>query len=435
MRRSVFTEDHEAFRETVRDFIAKEVTPEFPEWEKAGQAPRDFYRKLGELGVFGISVPVEYGGAGETSIKYEAVISEETARAAVTFGGSGVHVGLCLGYLMRYATEEQKHRWMPDFVSGETMYAIAMTEPGTGSDLAGMSTRAELSDDGTHYVLNGAKTFITGGVQADRVLVVCRTSPAPEDNRRIGLSILVVDAHAEGFAVGRKLDKIGMRTSDTAELSFSDVEVPVEDLLGDEGQAFSYLSENLVKERLVIGIGAASTATAAIRFALDYVKERQVFGKPVASFQNTKFVLAECAAEVEAAAGDGGPGHGPVRRGRADAGRRVEAEGVRHRDGGPGHRQVPSAARRLRLHARVPDRPPVRRHPRQPDLRRHERGPEDRHRQVARPVTCPVRTGPPGSGDAACVAGAGRACRVGVERVAHSTSWRGSPHSVSWAWK
>ncbi|MYW69866.1 acyl-CoA dehydrogenase [Streptomyces sp. SID8379] len=300
MRRTVFTEDHEAFRETVRDFIAKEVTPEFPEWEKAGRAPRDFYRKLGELGVFGISVPAEYGGAGETSIKYEAVISEETARAAVTFGGSGVHVGLCLGYLMRYATEEQKHRWMPDFISGETMYAIAMTEPGTGSDLAGMSTRAELSADGTHYVLNGAKTFITGGVQADRVIVVCRTSPAPAENRRLGLSLLVVDAHAEGYAVGRKLDKIGMRTSDTAELSFSDVKVPVGDLLGEEGKAFSYLSENLVKERLVIGIGAAASATAAIRFAVDYVKERQVFGKPVASFQNTKFVLAECAAEVEA---------------------------------------------------------------------------------------------------------------------------------------
>ncbi|NGO74143.1 acyl-CoA dehydrogenase [Streptomyces sp. YC504] len=300
MRRSVFNEDHEAFRETVRDFIAKEVTPEFPEWEKAGLAPRDLYRKLGELGIYGISVPVEYGGAGETSIKYEAVISEETARAAVTFGSSGVHVGLCLGYLLRYATEEQLHRWMPDFISGEAMYAIAMTEPGTGSDLAGMSTRAELSADGTHYVLNGAKTFITGGVQADRVLVVCRTSPAPADNRRHGLSILVVDAQAEGYAVGRKLDKIGMRTSDTAELSFSDVKVPVGDLLGKEGQAFSYLSENLVKERLVIGINAASTATAAIRFALDYVKERQVFGKPVASFQNTKFVLAECAAEVEA---------------------------------------------------------------------------------------------------------------------------------------
>ncbi|WP_405904159.1 acyl-CoA dehydrogenase family protein [Streptomyces sp. NBC_00656] len=300
MQRSVFNEDHEAFRETIRDFVAKEVTPFYPDWEKAGHAPRDFYNKLGELGVFGIEVPQEYGGAGETSIKYETVIIEETARAAVTFGASGVHTGLCLGYLMRYASEEQKHRWMPAFISGEAMYAIAMTEPGTGSDLAGMSTHAKLSEDGTHYVLNGAKTFITGGVQADRVLVVCRTSPAPEENRRLGLTILNVDAHADGFAVGRKLEKIGMRASDTAELSFSDVKVPVEEVLGEEGKAFLYLSENLVKERLVIGIGAAATATAAINFAIDYTKERQVFGKPVASFQNTKFVLAECAAEVEA---------------------------------------------------------------------------------------------------------------------------------------
>ncbi|MFJ8861813.1 acyl-CoA dehydrogenase family protein [Streptomyces sp. NPDC102451] len=300
MQRSVFNEDHEAFRKTVRDFIAKEVTPFYPDWERAGHAPREFYNKLGELGVFGIEVPQEYGGAGETSIKYETVIIEETARAAVTFGASGVHTGLCLGYVMRYATEEQKHRWLPPFMSGESMYAIAMTEPGTGSDLAGMSTRAELSEDGTHYVLNGAKTFITGGVQADRVLVVCRTSPAPEENRRLGLTILNVDAHAEGFAVGRKLEKIGMKASDTAELSFTDVKVPVEEVLGEEGRAFLYLSENLVKERLVIGISAAATATAAIGFAIDYTKERQVFGKPVASFQNTKFVLAECAAETEA---------------------------------------------------------------------------------------------------------------------------------------
>ncbi|MFE5915030.1 acyl-CoA dehydrogenase family protein [Streptomyces wedmorensis] len=300
MRRSVFNEDHEAFRETIRDFISKEVAPEFHEWEQTGHAPRDFYYKLGELGVFGMEVPEEYGGAGETSIKYEAVIIEETARAAVTFGSAGVHTGLCLGYLMRYATEEQKHRWLPPFMSGETMYAVAMTEPGTGSDLAGMKTQAKLSEDGTHYVLNGAKTFITGGVQADRVLVVCRTSPAPEENRRLGLSILVVDARAEGYSVGRKLEKIGMKSSDTAELAFTDVKVPVEDMLGEEGQAFRYLSENLVKERLVIGIGAAASARAAIGFAIEYTKQRQVFGKPVASFQNTKFVLAECAAELEA---------------------------------------------------------------------------------------------------------------------------------------
>ncbi|MFF1839080.1 acyl-CoA dehydrogenase family protein [Streptomyces sp. NPDC058231] len=300
MRRDLFNEDHEAFRQTIREFIANEVTPFFHAWEKAGHPPRDFYNKLGELGIFGIEVPEEYGGAGETTIKYETVIADETARAAVSFGGSAVHSGLCLGYLTRYATKEQKQRWLPKFVSGEAMYAIAMTEPGTGSDLAGMATNAKLSDDGTHYILNGAKTFITGGMLADRVLVVCRTSPAPAENRRLGLTILNVDAHAAGFTIGRKLDKIGLKISDTAELSFADVKVPVEDVLGEESKAFFYLGENLVKERLVIGISAAATATAAISFAIDYTKDRQVFSKPVASFQNTKFVLAECAAETEA---------------------------------------------------------------------------------------------------------------------------------------
>jgi alkylation response protein AidB-like acyl-CoA dehydrogenase len=300
MRRTVYTQDHEAFRETIRDFIAKEVSPCFHEWEQAGHPPRDFYLKLGELGVFGIEVPEEYGGAGQRTIKYEAVIGEETARAGVSFGASGIHTALCLGYLLRYATEEQKRRWLPQFVSGETMYAIAMTEPGTGSDLAGMTTHAKLSQDGTHWILNGAKTFITGGVLADRVLVVCRTSPAPADNRRQGLSILVVDTASEGYAVGRKLEKIGLKTSDTAELSFSDVKVPTENLLGEEGQAFFYLADNLVRERLFIGLQSAATAAAAIEFTLDYTRERRVFGQPVSAFQNTKFVLAECAAELEA---------------------------------------------------------------------------------------------------------------------------------------
>ncbi|PWI45423.1 acyl-CoA dehydrogenase family protein [Streptomyces sp. ICBB 8177] len=301
MRRTVFNEDHEAFRSTIRDFIATEVVPVYPEWEQAGHAPRDFYYKLGELGVFGIEVPEEYGGAGETSFKFNAVISEECARAGVSFGGSSVHTALCLPYLLKYANDEQKKRWLPKFVTGEMMTAIAMTEPGTGSDLAGMKTTARLSQDGTHYVLNGAKTFITGGVLADRVLVCCRTSaPTPED-RRGGISILVVDTRSEGYAVGRKLEKLGLKSSDTAELSFTDVKVPVEDLLGEEGKAFEYLTHNLPQERLGIALGAYAQASAAIRFATEYVRERTVFGKPVAGFQNTKFVLADCKAEVDAA--------------------------------------------------------------------------------------------------------------------------------------
>ncbi|KEF03894.1 MULTISPECIES: acyl-CoA dehydrogenase family protein [Streptomyces] len=317
MRRTVFNEDHEAFRETIRAFIAAEVVPVYDEWMQAGQAPRDFYKKLGELGVFGIEVPEEYGGAGETSFKFNAVITEECARAGVSFGGSGVHTALCLPYFLKYATEEQKRRWLPPFVSGDMMTAIAMTEPGTGSDLAGMKTTAKLSEDGTHYVLNGAKTFITGGVLADRVIVCARTAPptrrpattpdglrsaqeAPREDRRGGITLLVVDTTSEGYAVGRKLDKLGLKTSDTAELSFTDVKVTVEDRLGEEGKAFSYLGQNLPQERLGIAVSAYAQAAAAVRFATEYVQEREVFGKSVASFQNTKFVLADCKAEVDA---------------------------------------------------------------------------------------------------------------------------------------
>jgi acyl-CoA dehydrogenase len=301
MRRTVFNEDHEAFRQVLRDFIEAEVTPHYQEWYDAGIVPRDFYYKLAELGLFGIEVPEEYGGAGLTSFKYSALETEELARAGVSFGGSGVHVALCLPYIMKLATEEQKKRWLPKFISGEMMFAIAMTEPGTGSDLAGMKTTAKLSADGSHYVLNGAKTFITGGVHADRVIVCARTAPAKEDDRRFGISLLVVDTKAEGYTVGRKLDKLGLKVSDTAELSFQDVKVPAEDLLGEEHKGFSYLGQNLPQERLSIAYGAYSQAAAAVEFAKKYTQERNIFGKPVASFQNTKFELAACKAEVDAA--------------------------------------------------------------------------------------------------------------------------------------
>ncbi|MFT4084681.1 MAG: acyl-CoA dehydrogenase family protein [Nocardioides sp.] len=301
MRRTVFNEDHEAFRSTLRAFIAAEVVPHHEEWLAAGIVPKEFYRKLAELGLFGIEVPEEYGGAGISSFKYAAIQYEETARAGVSFGGSGVHVALCLPYLLGLGTREQLASWMPPFVSGETMYAIAMTEPGTGSDLAGMRTTAKLSEDGEHYVLNGAKTFITGGVNADRVIVCARTSAAKEDDRRYGISLLVVDTTLPGYQVGRKLDKLGLRTSDTAELSFTDVRVPRFNLLGEENQGFSYLGRNLPQERLGIAYGAYAQAMAAVRFAVEYTKQRTVFGHTVASFQNTKFELAACQAKVDAA--------------------------------------------------------------------------------------------------------------------------------------
>ncbi|MCX2963495.1 acyl-CoA dehydrogenase family protein [Gordonia aquimaris] len=300
MQRTVFNDDHETFRKTLRDFIAKEVVLHYHDWEKQGHPPRNFYNRLGELGVLGIEAPEEFGGGGIKDFTYSMVIAEETSAAGVTFGSYSVHSNLILPYLMEYGTDEQKHRWLPGFCSGDIMFAIAMTEPGTGSDLANISTTATLSEDGSHYVLDGAKTFITGGALADRVLVVCRTSPFDADNRRSGLSILVVDTTSEGFSVGRKLEKIGLKASDTAELAFSSVRVPVEDRLGDEGAGFSYLTHNLAQERLTIAVGASATAAAAVQHALAYTTERDVFGKPVSSFQNTKFVLAECSTEVEA---------------------------------------------------------------------------------------------------------------------------------------
>ncbi|WP_330182090.1 acyl-CoA dehydrogenase family protein [Nocardia sp. NBC_01503] len=301
MQRTVFDADHDAFRKTVRSFIESEVAPHYDEWYEAGIVPREFYYKLAELGIFGIEVPEEFGGAGIESFKFQTILIEECARAAVSFGGSSVHVGLCLPYLKMLATQEQKERMLPGFVSGEIMFAIAMTEPGTGSDLAGMRTTAKLSADGTHYVLNGSKTFITGGVHADRVIVCARTAAPLENDRRHGISLFLVDTKSPGYVVGRKLDKLGLKTSDTAELNFTDVKVPVADLLGEENKGFSYLGLNLPQERLSIAVGAYAQATAAIAFAKEYTKQRNVFGQPVASFQNTKFELAACQAEVDAA--------------------------------------------------------------------------------------------------------------------------------------
>jgi acyl-CoA dehydrogenase len=299
MQRTVYTEEHKTFRKIVREFISKEVVPFRAEWDAAGFVPHDLYRKLGDLGATGFDIPEAFGGAGPTSYKYQAILTEEAAHAAVSLGNYTVSTGIVLPYLLNIANDEQKQRWLPGIATGETLLAIAMTEPGTGSDLAGI--RSTAVRDGEHYVLNGAKTFITGASQADLVIVVARTAPASADNRRAGLSLLVVDTTSDGFQVGRRLDKIGLKSSDTCELSFTDVRVPVENLLGDEGKAFGYLGQNLPRERLAIAVEAYAAAAAAVDFTRDYVRDRTVFGHPVAEFQNTKFVLAECATEVTAA--------------------------------------------------------------------------------------------------------------------------------------
>jgi acyl-CoA dehydrogenase len=298
VRRDLFSEDHESFRELARDFVDKEVAPHYPDWEKAGRMPREVFEHMGSLGMLGVAIPEEYGGAGIDDYRYNVVLQEEAARAMVTLSTVRTQLEVILPYFLHYANDEQRQRWFPGLAAGTLLTAIAMTEPGTGSDLAGMRTTAVR--DGDEYVVNGAKTFITGGIQADLVIVVARTSTDPE-NRRRGLTLLVVEDGTPGFTRGRELEKMGCKVQDTAELSFEDVRVPVANRLGEEGEAFGYLGHNLPQERLTVAVGSVSQARSAVNATIDYVKDRKAFGTPVASFQNTKFELAACSTEVEAA--------------------------------------------------------------------------------------------------------------------------------------
>ena len=281
----------------IRDYLTREVVPVFDDWLTEGIVPRKFFRDLGNLGVIGMSMPPEYGGGGQEDFTYNAILGEEAAAALVSLGSLRVHLDIVLPYFRSYADQSQRDRWFPGLTSGELITSIAMTEPGTGSDLAGMSTTAVR--DGEDYILNGAKTFITGGAQADLVVVVARTS-RDEQNRRNGLSLLVVEDGMPGFVKGRNLAKIGLKVQDTVELSFTDVRVPAANLLGEEGKGFSYLGSNLPQERLTIAVNALASARAAVDTTVTYVKDRRVFGKPVSQFQNTKFELAAVATEVEA---------------------------------------------------------------------------------------------------------------------------------------
>ena len=298
LRGAVFTAEQEEFRRLIREFTEREIVPRYGDWEQAGEVPRSFFRKLGEIGVMGMAIPEKYGGSGDPDYRFNVILQEEASRAFVTMGTARTQLDVILPYFLAYCSEDQRARWFPGMASGELLTAIAMTEPGTGSDLAGIRSRAVR--DGDAYVLNGAKTFITGGLLADLVIVVARTSDTSAGDRRSGLTLLVVEDGMPGFAKGRKLDKIGLRVQDTAELSFTDVRVPVANRLGEEGAAFGYLGHNLPQERMTIAVGSVAQARAAVDAAVSYVSSRQVFGKPLASFQNTKFELAACATEVEA---------------------------------------------------------------------------------------------------------------------------------------
>ena len=278
--------------------MEKEVVPAYPEWEKAGRMPRDVFKQMGALGMLGMAIPEEHGGAGIPDYRYNVVLQEEAARALVTLSTVRTQLEVILPYFLHYANEEQRKRWFPGLADGTLLTAVAMTEPGTGSDLAGMRTTAVR--DGDHWIVNGAKTFITGGIQADLVIVVARTSTDP-DNRRKGLTLLVVeDGMRRASPAAANWTRWAARSRTPAELSFVDVRVPVKNVLGDEGEAFGYLGHNLPQERLTVAVGSVAQARSAIVAAIDYTKDRKAFGTPVASFQNTKFELAACSTEVEA---------------------------------------------------------------------------------------------------------------------------------------
>jgi len=291
--RDIFTAEHEDFRKTVRSFMEKEVTPFHDQWEKDGIVPREIWTKAGELGLLCFDVPEEYDGPGVDDFRYNVIISEEQARAGANGLGFSVHSDIIVPYITTIANDEQKKRWLPGCVSGEIITAVAMTEPGTGSDLQGIKTSAV--DKGDHYVLNGSKTFISNGINADLVIVVAKTNP---EAGHLGFSLLVVERGMEGFERGRNLEKIGLHAQDTAELSFTDVVVPKTNLLGEEGQGFIYLMQNLPQERLIIAAQAAAGCNAIVDMCLDYAKTREAFGKPIGKFQNTRFTIAEMATEA-----------------------------------------------------------------------------------------------------------------------------------------
>jgi len=296
LRRDLYSDEHDSFRESFRRFLAAEALPHYADWESAGIVPREVFSKAAEHGFMGMAVPEHYGGAGVEDFRFNAVIGEEAALLGVSGFGLGLtlHNDICLPYLLAYANEAQRERWLASVCGGEALLAIAMTEPGTGSDLAAITTRAVR--DGEHYILNGTKTFITNGINADLVIVVARTDPT---ERHRGISLLLVESGMEGFERGRNLEKIGQHAQDTAELFFNDVHVPLTSLLGEENAGWGYLISNLAQERVSIAIAALAAARGGLTLTVDYVKSRHAFGQAVSSFQNTRFQLAECQAEIE----------------------------------------------------------------------------------------------------------------------------------------
>ena len=292
-----YNEDHLAFGDAVRTFIAKEMQPDYLAWEAAGLAPRELFRAAGDNGFLGLQVPEQYGGGGTDDFRFNQVFGEELMLAGVGGAGLGLtlHNDICLPYFTRYCNDEQKQRWLPGIASGELITAVAMTEPGAGSDLAGIRTSAV--PDGEDLIVNGAKTFITNGINADLVVTAVRTGP----DRHKGLSLVVVERGMPGFERGRNLEKLGLHSQDTAELFFTDVRVPKANILGELGTGFLGLVSNLPQERMSIAISGVAAARAALNWTISYVRERKAFGQSIGSLQNTRFVLAEVSTEVDVA--------------------------------------------------------------------------------------------------------------------------------------
>ncbi len=296
--RDLFDDDHETFRSSVAAFVAKEMVPHYADWEAAGIMPREVFAAAGRYGFLGMAIPEAHGGGGTGDFRFNVVLAEELAAAGIGGAGLGLtlHNDICTPYFIEYCNDEQAARWLPGIASGELITAVAMTEPGTGSDLAGIATTA--IRDGDEYILNGSKTFITNGINSDLVIVAAKTDPT---QRHSGMSLLVVERGMPGFQRGRNLEKIGLHSQDTAELFFDDVRVPVANRFGEEGQGFNYLTANLAQERLSIAVTGVASAAAALSWTVDYVKERTAFGKSIADFQNTKFVLADVKTQVDVA--------------------------------------------------------------------------------------------------------------------------------------
>src|SRR6266446_2388006 len=295
MRRDIFSEEHEMFRAQVRRFVDTEIEPKVLEWNRVGMSDRASWRKMGEAGFLGANAPAEYGGGGVDFI-YDAIVMEEMSRVRAHGLMMSLHSDICMPYIATFGNEEQKRRYLPGAICGETILAIAMTEPGTGSDLAAVQTTARR--DGDHYVLNGSKTFISNGQIADLIIVVCKTDPKANPPHK-GVSLMLVDADSPGFVRGRKLDKLGLRGQDTSELFFEDCRVPVSNLLGREGAGFKMLMDKLQQERLVTAVGAITSTRRCLEDTIEYTRNRKAFGQPIASFQNTQFKLAEMMTEVE----------------------------------------------------------------------------------------------------------------------------------------